>query len=133
MGDRQEERSRSPGVGARQREAHGGQALPAANQAQAAGAGAGTPADDGNTVKICSENFCFKSVKGVLLQEVKMVYKKHVERMQHVKGGVGGMDTLKKRPSFSRARTKYQSGAKQRKYCTANTESCKKRLPSYRW
>ena len=112
MGDRQE-RSRSPGVGARQREAHGGQALPAANQAQAAGARAGTPADDGNTVKICSENFCFKSVKGVLLQEVKMVYKKHVERMQHVKGGVGGMDTLKEEAKL------FESENKVPKWCKA--------------
>ena len=60
----------------------------------AAGAGPGDSVKDVNVVSVCSETFCFKHVKGVLLQEVKAAYKKHADRMQSVQGGVSNFETL---------------------------------------
>ena len=46
-------------------------------------------------MRVCSENFCFKHVRGVLLKEVKLAYKKHTERLASVRGGVGSYETVK--------------------------------------
>ena len=48
-----------------------------------------------NTIKVCGTDFCFKHVKGVLMQEVRACFKKHEARVESVQGGVSGFEKLK--------------------------------------
>ncbi|CAE7213687.1 pldh-t [Symbiodinium sp. CCMP2592] len=85
------DRSRSPGDD-RRVPAPNNPAPPAAPVAAAEQPG--DSVSDNNVVTVCSETFCFRHVKGVLLQEVKAAYKKHADRMQSVQGGVSNFETL---------------------------------------
>ena len=99
MSDR--DRSRSPGERRRGQEEVPEVPTPAAPNAAALNeaalneaASSGEPALHSNVIRVCSETFCFKHVKGVLLQEVKAAYEKHADRMHSVQGGVSNFESL---------------------------------------